>query len=84
MKKKTKVHKVTLCVVDHDDLGPEEVKVVLENQKYPNWCIHPRVRGVETREVEWSDDHPLNLSTTSAKAFEDLFAPAAPQSRRKS
>lgn len=57
---KVKVHKVELLVVDMDGLGAEEVGEVLENARYPNHCIGPTVQAIETREVEWSDDHPLN------------------------
>lgn len=56
-----KVHRVTLLVVDHDNIGEAELRVVIENQRYPNRCIAPSVLQVETREVEWSDEHPLNL-----------------------
>jgi hypothetical protein len=60
-------------VVDHDDLGGTEVRDVLENQRYPNDCIYPRVMLVDTREVDWSDEHPLNSERTQDAAFERLF-----------
>lgn len=68
-----KVHKVTLLVVDHDDIGADEMKVVIENTRYPNRCISPDVMAVETCEVEWTDSHPLNHYTRRVKAFEQLF-----------
>jgi hypothetical protein len=68
-----KVYKVTLLVVDHDRLGEEELRGVIERTKYPNRCISPSVMGVQTREVEWSDDHPLNLLDRQERAFVDLF-----------
>ena len=62
--------KVTLCVVDHDDIGPVEIRRVIENQRYPNRCISPNVMEVESRDIgEWHDEHPLNYSE---KAW-DLF-----------
>jgi hypothetical protein len=70
---KTKVHKVVLLIVDHDQLGADEVRTELENVNYPNDCIHPRVMHVETREVDWDDDHPLNSTRKQAAAFEELF-----------
>lgn len=69
-----KVHRVVLMVVDGDDLGAEEVSEVLEETKYPNWCISPGVMEVQTRTVDWHDDHPLNLSKSSDAAFRALFA----------
>jgi hypothetical protein len=68
-----KVHKVTLLVVDHDVLGAEEVADVLENTKYPNHCIGPQVMLIETREVDWSDDHPFNRLSTQEQAYAELF-----------
>jgi hypothetical protein len=55
-----KVHKITVLVVDSDGLGADNVKIELENANYPNDCIYPKVVEIDTREVEWSDDHPLN------------------------
>lgn len=69
----TKVHKVTLIVVDHDDLGGAQVGSVLELASYPNNCVSPSVVRVETKEVEWSDDHPLNKRGTNRLAFFDAL-----------
>ena len=70
---KTKVHKVTLLVVDHDDLDAEGVEDAIVHTKYPNRCISPRVMDIETVEVDWSDDHPLNRSSTMLSAFDEMF-----------
>jgi hypothetical protein len=67
------VHKLTVLVVDHDDLGGVDVRDVIEDTRYPNSCIYPQVMSVETRDVEWSDDHPLNKTATQAAAFDELF-----------
>jgi hypothetical protein len=74
---KTKVHKVTILIVDHDrvsDLPGDELKHIIENARYPNRCISPSVMAIETREVEWDDAHPLNRTATWKTAAEDLFA----------
>ncbi len=60
MRNKTQVHLVTIMVVDHDKLGIAGVIDVVENERFPNDCIYPRVMSTESVEVEWSDDHPLN------------------------
>lgn len=67
------VHKVTLLIVDHDKLGPKEIKDVLENTKFPNHCMHPEVMDTQTRTVEWTDSHPLNMHATAEQAFKELF-----------
>jgi hypothetical protein len=70
---KTKVHKVTLLIVDHDALGAEGVTEVLENARYPNDCMRPQVVEIDTREVTWADEHPLNVGHTWRAAFLGLF-----------
>ena len=73
------VHKVTLLIVDHDELGPEEVSDTIECTHYPNRCIAPQVMDIETREIEWTDEHPLNLiDRAQVRAeYERLFGKAA-------
>lgn len=75
MSDKTKVHLVTLVIVDHDEMGAEEVKHVLEHTRYPNHCFAGMgVMEIRTGEVEWSDDHPLNSGPSRrAAAVADLF-----------
>lgn len=69
-----KVHRIVLCIVDHDEVGGEEAGQIIQNQKYPNYCIYPMVQSVETVDIgEWSDDHPLNKSATSRAEFDRLF-----------
>lgn len=71
-----KVFKVTVMVIDHDEVGAKEIRDILENQAYPNDCIAPEVMGIEVREVDWSDDHPLNLLDKQKAAFKRLFSDA--------
>jgi hypothetical protein len=69
-----KIHKLTILIVDHDNLGAAGVKTELENANFANDCIWPRVVEVDTRDVEWSDDHPLNNSKTRDAEFHRLFS----------
>lgn len=69
-----KVHKVTLIILDFDDIGKEEIESVIENTHYPNRCINPEVVNIETVEIgEWSDDHPLNQTDTAMKEWIRIF-----------
>lgn len=68
-----KVHKVTLMIVDHDGLGTAGVRDVIENVRYPNHCMAPRVVAVESADIEWDDGHPLN-NKRWREAFAALFA----------
>lgn len=67
------VHKVTLLVVDHDEVGTDDIKAILENNNYPNDCIAPHVMDVKTVEVDWPDTHPLNLRGEQEAEFKRLF-----------
>lgn len=69
----TKVFKVEVMIIDHDDLGAEEIKLVLENTRYPNHCINPQVMNFDERMVEWHDKHPLNLTAQSAEMYRQMF-----------
>ena len=69
-----KVHKLEVIILDFDDLGADEVKETLENQKFPNYCFAPNVQTIRTAEIgKWSDDHPLNRQETFDKAITELF-----------
>jgi hypothetical protein len=68
------VHKITLLVIDLDEIGAEEIKDIIENTHYPNRCISPDVFSVETVDIgEWDDDHPLNDNDTAEAEWRRLF-----------
>ncbi len=69
-----KVFKIEIMVIDFDGLGEDGVKNEIENVNYPNDCMSPEVKSIKSEDVEWSDDHPLNLHETSKQAYIDLFA----------
>jgi hypothetical protein len=59
-----RAYKVELLIIDFDNVG-DEIKDVIENQKFPNYCIHPEVIGMKSVDIgDWDDDHPLNLNPT--------------------
>lgn len=69
-----KAYKVEILIIDHDQLGPDEIPTVIENQKFPNWCIHPNVMSVEEADIgEWHDDHPMNKTDSITSEYERLF-----------
>ncbi len=71
-----KVHLIKLMVIDFDDLGADGVETELENARFPNDCVSPRVIDIETRDIgEWTDDHPLNKTATIVPTLRALFAP---------
>jgi hypothetical protein len=58
-----KAYKITLLIIDLDNVGKEEVVRILEDTKYPNYCISPETLDVKEADIgEWSDEHPLNRS----------------------
>lgn len=67
------VHKVTLMIVDHDQLGPDSVKQELENAHFGNDCISLEIASIETKDIVWTDEHPLNKLDQWQMAFAELF-----------
>lgn len=70
-----KVYKATVIVVDAgDELNDSEVKLVIENTRYPNRCMSPHVIAVESVELgPWDDDLPINGRDTFDSEVERLF-----------
>lgn len=69
------VYRVVLAVVHHDDLTEDELRDIIENTKYPNRCMYPSVVSVESREVDYHDNHPLNLTAQWEREFRRIFPP---------
>lgn len=75
-----KVYKIEVMVIDLDDIGETEIVDVIENTKYPNHCISPTVKAIESRDIgQWHEDHPLNKADTEATEYQRLFSIAACQ-----
>lgn len=69
-----KVHQIVLTVIDFDEMGPEAIRETIENARYPNHCISPHVRRIETRDIgPWDDSHPLNSRETQEQELKRLF-----------
>ena len=71
-----KAYKLEILIIDHDDVGEEEIAYIIKNANYPNDCISPEVKSVDEAEIgEWTDDHPLNNSNTCGAEYDKLFGP---------
>ena len=68
-----KVFKIEVLVIDFDEVGKEEITYLIENTRYPNHCMSPSVKNIESREITWSDDHPLNLNDKCDAEYARLF-----------
>lgn len=69
-----KAYKIELIIIDFDEIGEQEIKDVLENARYPNHCISPLVKNIESRDIgEWHDDHLLNIDSESDAEYSRLF-----------
>lgn len=70
-----KIYKMTVMVVDMDDIGGKQAVVELENGRFGNDCICPQV--VDCVEADIPDDefdqHPINFNATWKAAFDKLF-----------
>jgi len=70
-----KVYKIEVMVVDLDQIGEQEIKDVIEHTRYPNHCIAPKVKNIESRDIgQWHDDHPMNKPDTADAEYKRLFA----------
>lgn len=63
--KTIKLHKVTLYVVDRDELGSEGLAEAMRTVHHRDHCVHARQIGVETVDISlWSDLHRCNMNGT--------------------
>ena len=65
-----KVYKFEVMILDFEDMGSEDIKQSIENNRF----LHAHVMNSKSKEIEWSDDHPLNKCGTMARTYTDLFA----------
>lgn len=65
-----KVYKVTLLVIDLEDIGENFIREELGNCRY----IYPSIQDVQSVDIgPWRDDHPLNQRDTCDAEFKRLF-----------
>jgi len=70
--------KLEVLVVDFDKLGGEGVARTIEDARYPNRCIYPRVLNTQVADLgEWDDSHPLNQDMEAAAAEVKRLFPTA-------
>ena len=75
----TNVYKIELCVIDHDEIGADGIAEVLQDTKYPNRCIKPKVVTIEGKDIgEWDDNNLLNYRDTQKQELARLFSPWLP------
>jgi hypothetical protein len=66
-----RAYRLTITVIDFDEMGPQAVAETIENQRYPNHCISTNVRAIESVDLgEWSDDHRANYRDWDVSAEE--------------
>jgi hypothetical protein len=65
-----KAYKIEILVLDFEDSGEEAIKDLVERSRY----LNAKVMSFKSVDIDWSDDHPLNQSGTSAREYEDLFS----------
>ncbi len=71
-----KAYKITLLFIDHDRVGPDEAVELIENARLPNHISAGTVMEIEERDIgEWSDEHPLNRTSTHDAEYARLFYP---------
>jgi len=69
-----KAYELTIQIIDLDEIGAAEIQAVLENARYPNRCVSPKVLSIREADIgEWSDDHPLNHTATADAEWRRIF-----------
>lgn len=64
------IHRITLTVIDFDQLGADEIVLELENRRHH--II--QILNIETRDIgEWDDKNPLNFRNTHKAEVERIF-----------
>lgn len=69
MSDKTRIVKIVAYVVDIDDWGEKNIRQELEG--FQDGLV--TVTEMESKFVDWSDDHPLNKIGKNVKALAELF-----------
>lgn len=64
------VHRITMVVVDHDDLSKED----LIEEMRSSYDLSIEVNSHESQKIEWEDSSPFNFSSKISAAAEMLFA----------
>ena len=65
-----KAYKIEILVIDHENIGEENIIDTLNNVRY----INAHVKSVKSADIgDWDDDHPLNNRKTADKEYERLF-----------
>lgn len=68
-----KAFKIELLVIDFENVG-SDIPRMIEDQKYPNYCIAPKVMSVQEADIgEWNDDHPLNKRRSKKEYYDTIF-----------
>jgi hypothetical protein len=69
-----KAYKIEILVIDHEEVGPEQIKEYIEDAKFPNYCFGLKVKNMIEKEIgEFNDDHPLNKKVTCEDEYKKLF-----------
>lgn len=69
-----KVYKVEIMIIDFDGLGADGIVSEIENTRYANDCIYPKVKSIVEKDIgEWDDNHPLNSRKTCDAEYARLF-----------
>ena len=71
---RVKVYKIELLIVDHDNVGAEDIRTLIEDARYPNHCLSPQVKKMTESEIDWHDEHPLNMRDTANEEYKRIFS----------
>lgn len=71
---KVDVHKIELYVIEFSGWGVDDLLITIENALDTSSLITlVRSGDVITREIEWTDEHPCNISGAPIERFREIF-----------
>lgn len=69
-----KAYKLEVLIFDFDDVGGNDIKEIIENTKYPNYCIRPHVKSIISADIgEWSDNHVIHKRGMDDIEYKKVF-----------
>lgn len=65
-----KAYKFEILVIDHEEIGKNNITEMLKNVRH----LYPSILEIKEAEIgEWYDEHPLNKKETQLEYCKNIF-----------
>lgn len=70
----TRVHKVTMYLVDHEELESDSINIHIKEALDRRLDIYPRITEVKSsEEFDWDDDIKINFAKATEEDYENIM-----------